>query len=79
MPRTPYKEPADDEIVERLIPIPGWVYKMMIARAKAQKRTTKYQIAFELERLAQRMKDEGTKDNEPGPLAPAPSVAVVAI
>jgi len=67
MPRTPYKEPADDEVVERLIPIPGWVYKKMIARAKAQQRTTKYQIAFELERLARKMEDAGTGDAEMGP------------
>lgn len=71
MPRAPYKEPKDDEIVERLIPIPGWVYKKMIARAKAQQRSTKYQIAFELERVARKMNDAGTEDNEMGPIAPA--------
>lgn len=70
MPRTPYKEPADDEVVERLIPIPGWVYKKMIARAKAQQRTTKYQIAHELERLARKMNDAGTGDDEVGPWMP---------
>lgn len=64
--RKPYKPPADDEMVERLIPIPGWVYNLMTARGLAQRRTTKYQIAFELERLAQRIRDEGVKDNEPG-------------
>lgn len=69
MPRTPYKEPADDEIVERLVPMSGWVYKKMIARAKAQQRTTKYQISFELERIAKKMNDAGTGDTEMGPKA----------
>ena len=64
MPRTPYKEPADDEIVERLVPMPGWVYKKMIARAKAQQRTTKYQIGHELQRIAEKMNDAGTGDAE---------------
>lgn len=67
MPRTPYKEPADDEIVERLVPMPGWVYKKFIARAKAQQRTTKYQIGHELERIAKKMNDAGTGDSEVGP------------
>lgn len=65
--RKPYKPPADDETIERLIPLPGWVYNLMTARGQAQKRTTKYQIAFEIERLAQRIKEEGIKDNELGP------------
>jgi hypothetical protein len=69
MPRTPYKEPTDDEIVERLVPMPGWVYKKMIARAKAQQRTTKYQIGHELERIAKKMNDAGTGDSEAGPKA----------
>lgn len=70
-PRRPYKAPADDAVVERLVPIPGWVYNLMTARATAQKRTTKYQIAFELERLARKIKDQGIKDDEPGPRVPA--------
>lgn len=69
MPRTPYKEPSDDEIVERLVPMPGWVYKKFIARAKAQQRTTKYQLGHELERIAKKMNDVGTGDSEPGPKA----------
>jgi hypothetical protein len=57
----------DDEFVERLVRMPGWVYNLMAARATAQQRTTKYQIAHELEWLARRIKEEGIKDNEPGP------------
>lgn len=64
--RKPYKPPSDDEVVERLVPIPGWVYNLMTARAAAQKRTTKYQISFELERLAEKMRSEGTGDKELG-------------
>lgn len=69
--RRPYKETADDEIVERLVPMPGWVYNLMTARATAQKRTTKYQIAFELERLARKIKDQGIKDEDLGPKSAA--------
>jgi hypothetical protein len=58
--------PADDETVDRLVPIPGWVYKLMARRAAAQQRTTRYQIAFELERLARKIRDEGVKDDELG-------------
>lgn len=76
MPRKPYKEPpADDEIVERLIPLKGWVYKMMIARGEAQKRNAKHQISFELERVAEKMKAAGVKDNEPGPKSAASATA----
>ena len=66
-PRTPYKATGDDEVIERLVPMPGWVYNLMASRAAAQKRTTKYQISFELERLARKMKDQGIKDDEAGP------------
>ena len=65
-PRQPYKMPADDETVDRLVPIPGWVYKMMARRAAAQQRTTRYQVAFELERVARKIRDEGIEDHEPG-------------
>ena len=70
-PRQPYKMPADDEVVDRLVPIPGWVYKLMARRAAAQRRTTRYQIAFELERLARKQRDEGIKDDEMGQHEPA--------
>lgn len=69
-PRQPYKMPADDEVVDRLVPIPGWVYKLMARRAAAQQRTTRYQIAFELERLARQLRDGGVKDEDLGPWAP---------
>mgnify|MGYP001615275198 CR=1 FL=1 len=64
--RKPYKPPSDDEIIERLVPMPGWVYNLMTARAPAQGRTTKYQISTELRLLAQRMREQGIKDDEPG-------------
>lgn len=65
MPRKVQVVP-DDAVVERLVPIPGWVYNLMSSRGKAQQRTTKYQIAFELERLAKRIKEQGVKDDELG-------------
>jgi hypothetical protein len=74
-PRKPYKATADDEIVERLVPMPGWVYNLMAGRAAAQKRTTKYQISYELERLANKIKDQGIKDEEPGPKSAASMTA----
>lgn len=63
-PRKPYKTHADDETVERLVPIPGWVYNLMTERAIAEKRTTKYQIAHELEQLARNLKSK--KDDGSG-------------
>lgn len=77
-PRQPYKPPADNEIVDRLVPIPGWVYKLMARRGAAQQRTTRYQIAFELERLAERIRDEGIGDRDLGNMKPAAPDGLVA-
>ena len=66
MPRKVVDLVPDDETIERLVPIKGWVYNLMVARGEAQKRHAKYQISYELERLAQRMKEQGVKDDEPG-------------
>jgi len=74
-PRKPYKTPADDEVVERLVPVPGWVYNLMTARAVAQSRTTKHQLAYELTQLAKRLKEQGVKDDEMGRAAAARKVA----
>lgn len=70
-PRMPYKRPADDDVIERLIPVKGWVYNLMTDRAVAQGRTTKYQLSIEIEALAKRIKEKGIKDDEPGKLVPA--------
>lgn len=69
--RKPYKRPADDDVVERLIPVKGWVYNLMTDRALAQGRTTKYQLSIEIEALAKRIKEKGIKDDEPGKKLPA--------
>jgi hypothetical protein len=69
--RKPYKRPADDEVVERLIPMKGWVYNLMTERGAAQQRTTKYQVSAELEQLAKKIRDKGIKDDEPGVRKPA--------
>lgn len=74
-PRKPYKAPADDEVVERLVPVPGWVYNLMTSRALAQSRTTKHQIAYELTQLAKRIREQGVKDDEPGKMTAARKMA----
>lgn len=63
--RRPYKRPADDEVIERLIPMKGWVYNLMTDRGAAQNRTTKYQVSTEIEALAKKIRDKGIKDDEP--------------
>jgi hypothetical protein len=74
-PRKPDKRPADDEVVERLIPVKGWVYNLMTDRAVAQGRTTKYQLSIEIEGLAKKIRDKGIKDDEPGVRKPAGAAA----
>jgi hypothetical protein len=67
MPRKA-KQVPDDAIVERQIPIKGWVYNLMVTRGEAQHRSAKYQIAHELERLAEQLRAEGEKS--PGNFRP---------
>jgi hypothetical protein len=57
MPRKP-AHMNDEEEIQRLIPIKGWVYNLFADRGKRQKRSTKHQIAFELEQLAERLRDQ---------------------
>ena len=56
----------DQDVVERVIQIPGWIYNLMIDLAAEQRRDVKSQVVFELERSAQRIRKtrlESTPDN----------------
>lgn len=61
---------ADDAIIDVRVPLSGLAYNLFADLAAAQQRTTRYQIAFELERLARKLRDEGVKDDELGQLVP---------
>lgn len=63
----PPKKVDDTADVERVIPIPGWVYNLMIDVADEQHRDVKSQIVFELEQVARRIKRAREKaEQEPG-------------
>jgi len=56
----------DQDVVERVIQIPGWIYNLMIDLAAEQHRNVQSQVVFELERSAQRIRKtrlESTPDN----------------
>lgn len=55
MARSP-KSVDDNAKVERVIPIPGWVYNLMIELATEQHRDVKSQVVFELEQAARKIK-----------------------
>lgn len=61
-------KPVDDSaVVERVIPIPGWVYNLMIDLAAEQHRDVKSQVVFELEQIARKLRREREKsERAPG-------------
>jgi hypothetical protein len=66
MARTP-KKVEDGARVDRVIPIPGWVYNELIDVAEGQHRDVKSQIVFELEQVARRLRrDRERKEQQPG-------------
>lgn len=71
MARIP-KKVGDDTTVDRVIPIPGWVYNLMIEIADEQHRDVKSQVVYELEQVARKLRKEREKSGKsPGPFAPA--------
>jgi len=68
MARIP-KPVADNATVERVIPIPGWVYNLMIELAAEQHRDVKSHVVFELEQVARKLRREREKsERSPGPM-----------
>lgn len=68
MARVP-KKVEDNATVERVIPIPGWVYNLMIEIADEQRRDVKSQVVFELEQVARKLRKEREKaEKSSGPL-----------
>lgn len=57
MARTP-KRVEDSATVERIIPIPGWLYNLMIDIADEQHRDVKSQVVYELEQVARKLRKE---------------------
>ena len=68
MARLP-KPVEDSAVVERVIPIPGWVYNLMIDLAAEQHRDVKSQVVFELEQVSRKLrKDRDRAEKSSGPL-----------
>jgi hypothetical protein len=70
MARIP-KKVEDNAIVERVIPIPGWVYNLMIELADEQHRDVKSQVVYELEQTARKLRKERERAEKLGPIVPA--------
>lgn len=64
MARIP-KKVEDAATVERVIPIPGWVYNLMIEIADEQHRDVKSQVVFELEQVARKLRKERERAERP--------------
>ncbi len=70
MARIP-KQVEDTAIVDRVVPIPGWVYNLMIELATEQHRDVKSQIVAELEQVARKYRKERAKaEKTPGQWEP---------
>ena len=71
MARLP-KKVEDSAVVDRVIPISGWVYNLMIELADEQHRDVKSQVVYELEQVSRKLRKEREKAEKPGNMAPAP-------
>jgi hypothetical protein len=74
MARKPKKAEGDSP-VDRVIPIPAWVYNLMIDVAGEQRRDVRSQIVFELEQVARKYRKEREKKDTPGNSAALPLAA----
>lgn len=46
------KHVPEDQPVERIVSLPGWLYNLLVDRAERERRGVKYQIEVDFERLA---------------------------
>ena len=78
MARKP-KKTTSDAPVDRVIPVPAWVYNLLIDVAAEQHRDVRSQIVYELEQAARKYRKEREKaereGQQPGNTTPLPMAA----